>query len=106
MNQRSWIPSRNWRGVVSVAKKTATPQSEYIQAWHDYVEREPDKHGKKIKQLKKLVERLLKSKTVWYDPGDVEAFIDFCKLVKHREGRWAGEPLTLSIDVGERAKQR
>jgi phage terminase large subunit-like protein len=28
----------------------------------------------------------------------VEAFIDFCKLVKHREGRWAGQPLVLSIE--------
>ncbi|MED4599880.1 terminase large subunit [Paenibacillus validus] len=71
---------------------------QYIRDWHDYVEREPQNHGKDIKALKKLVERLLKSKTVWYDPIDVEAFVDFCKLVKHREGRWAGQPLELSIE--------
>ncbi|KUP24913.1 terminase TerL endonuclease subunit [Paenibacillus sp. DMB5] len=70
----------------------------YIFAWHDYVKREPKKHGKDIKALKRLIEKLLKSKTVKYDPTDVEAFIDFCKLVKHREGRWAGQPFELSIE--------
>lgn len=71
---------------------------EYIKAWHDYVKAKPKVHGKDIKKLKKLIEKLLKSKTVFYDNTDVEAFIDFCKLVKHREGRWAGEPLELSIE--------
>ncbi|APM39406.1 terminase large subunit [Clostridium kluyveri] len=70
----------------------------YIKDWHDYVETEPQNHGKDIKLLKKMIEKLLKSKTVFYDNTDVEAFIDFCKLVKHREGRWAGEPLELSIE--------
>ncbi|MFT9496617.1 terminase large subunit [Anaerosolibacter sp.] len=70
----------------------------YIKDWHDYVEAKPKNHGKDIKLLKKLIEKLLKSKTVFYDPTDVEAFIEFCKLVKHREGRWAGQPLELSIE--------
>jgi phage terminase large subunit-like protein len=70
----------------------------YIQNWHDYIEREPTKHCKDIKLLKKLVEKLLKSKTVWYDPVDVERFIDFCRLGRHREGRWVGLPLELSIE--------
>lgn len=70
----------------------------YILAWHDYVAREPKKHCKDIKALKRLVEKLLKSKTVRYDPTDVEAFIDFCRLFKHREGRWAGQPFELSIE--------
>ncbi|GIP17774.1 terminase [Paenibacillus montaniterrae] len=70
----------------------------YIADWHDYVKREPKKHSKDIKKLKKLIEKLLKSKKVWYDPVDVEAFMDFCRLVKHREGRWAGQPLELSIE--------
>jgi len=68
----------------------------YIEAWHDYVEREPKKHCKEIKQLKKLVEKLLKSKTVRYDDTDVQGFIDFCKLLKHKEGRWAGQPFELN----------
>jgi len=71
---------------------------QYIADWHDYVEREPEKHGKDIKKLKKLIEKLLKSKSVWYDPIDVDAFIDYCRLVKHREGRWAGQSLELSIE--------
>ncbi|WP_373232112.1 terminase large subunit [Cohnella sp.] len=71
---------------------------QYIADWHDYVAREPQKHSKDIKKLKKLVEKLLKSKTVWYDPIDVDAFIVFCRMVKHREGRWAGQPFELSIE--------
>ncbi|MCA0754915.1 hypothetical protein KP806_07620 [Paenibacillus sp. N4] len=70
----------------------------YIQDWHDYVENEPDKHGKDIKALKKLIEKLLKNKTVRYDPTDVEAFISFCRLVRHREGRWAGMPFEPSLE--------
>jgi len=69
---------------------------EYIEAWHDYVEREPKKHCKEIKQLKRLIEKLLKSKTVHYDDTDVQGFIDFCKLLKHKEGRWAGQPFELN----------
>ncbi|AFQ46272.1 terminase large subunit [Desulfosporosinus meridiei] len=71
---------------------------EYIKSWHDYVDREPKKHCKDIKKLKKLIESLLKNPKVFYDDTDVEAFIDFCKLVKHKEGRWAGQPFELSIE--------
>lgn len=70
----------------------------YIKDWHDYIDEKPQNHCKEIKQLKKLVLKLLKNKDVWYDPIDVEAFIDFCKLLKHREGRWAGQPLELNIE--------
>ncbi|WP_291353400.1 terminase large subunit [Desulfosporosinus sp.] len=76
--------------------KVALP--EYIKSWHDYVDREPKKHCKDIKKLKKLIESLLKNPKVFYDDTDVEAFIDFCKLVKHKEGRWAGQPFELSIE--------
>ncbi len=72
--------------------------SQHIQNWHDYVEREPSKHCKDIKQLKKLIEKLLKSKIVHYDDTDVEAFIDFCKLIKHKEGRWAGQSFELTVE--------
>lgn len=71
---------------------------EYISDWHEYVENEPTKHGKDIKDLKKLVEKLLRSKSVRYDPTDVEAFIEFCHLLKHREGRWAGQSFELTIE--------
>lgn len=71
---------------------------QYIKDWHDYVDREPQKHCNEIKLLKKLVQKLLKSKIVFYDPDDVDRFINFCKLVKHREGRWFGKPLELSIE--------
>ena len=77
-------------------KKVDLP--EYIKSWHDYVTREPRKHCKDIKQLKKLIENLLKNPKVFYDAIDVEAFIDFCKLVKHKEGRWAGQPFDLTVE--------
>lgn len=77
-------------------KKNVVPQ--YIQDWHAYIEKHPERHGKDIKKLKRVVEKLLRSKDVYYDPTDVEAFLDFCRLVKHREGRWAGEPLELSVE--------
>jgi phage terminase large subunit-like protein len=76
--------------------KIEAPQ--YIQEWHDYIERHSEKHCKDIKLLKKLIEKLLKNPHVWYDQVDVEAFIDFCRLLKHREGRWAGQPLELTTE--------
>lgn len=79
-----------------VKKQIEIPQ--YIKDWHDYIAAEPQNHGKDIKSLKKMIEKLLKSKTVFYENIDVDAFIDFCKLVKHREGRWAGQPLELSTE--------
>ncbi len=87
--------SRNYSIVVRVAN-IIIPQ--YIKDWHDYVEQEPNNHGKDIKSLKEIIEKLFKSKTVRYDPTDVEAFVDFCRLVKHREGRWVGQPFELSIE--------
>lgn len=85
------------KDVVRVVKaKIIVPQ--YIQDWHDYVEREPKNHCKEIKQLKKLIEKLLKSKSVYYEDTDVEAFIEFCRLGRHREGRWAGQPFELTIE--------
>jgi hypothetical protein len=59
----------------------------YIKDWHDYVEREPEKHCNDIKLLKEMVEGLMKDPSIFYDNTDVETFIDFCKLNKHKEGR-------------------
>lgn len=70
----------------------------YIADWHNYIEREPKKHGEDIKKLKRLVERILKKKDVWYDPEPVERFITFCRTMRHKEGRWAGSPFEPSIE--------
>ena len=78
--------------------KAAKIVPQYIKDWHDYVRREPEKHCKEIKQLMKMIEKLLRSRTVRYDDTDVEAFIDFCRLIKHKEGRWVGQPFELSIE--------
>ena len=45
-----------------------------------------------------MIEGLLARDDIWYDDTDVEAFIEFCRLFKHREGRWAGQPFELSIE--------
>lgn len=81
-----------------MAKKTKAEVPIYIQEWHNYVNNEPEKHCKDIKKLKKLIEKLLKSKTVWYDDHDVERFITYCSFLKHKEGRWAGKPFILSLE--------
>lgn len=79
-------------------KLTSLNIPQYIQDWHDYVKHKPARHCKEIKQLKKFIEKLLKSKIVYYDDIDVIAFIDFCKLLKHKEGRWAGQPFELTLE--------
>lgn len=75
---------------------SSVPQ--YIYDWHQYVKKQPENHGKDIKDLVHLIEKLMRSKVVYYDQTDVDAFIDFCSLLKHREGRWAGQPLELTIE--------
>jgi phage terminase large subunit-like protein len=71
---------------------------EDIRAWHELVDREPNNFGKDIHDLKSLIERLLLSKTVYYDPTDVDAFIEFAALFQHREGRWSGQPVEFTIE--------
>ena len=71
---------------------------DYILDWHSYVESEPKNHCDDIKQLKTLIEFLILSGKVRYDETDVEAFIEFCALIKHREGRWAGKSFELTIE--------
>src|SRR5690606_17274392 len=51
-----------------------------------------------VKKLKQLIEDLLARDDIFYDPADVEAFIEFCSMLHHKEGRWAGQPLELSIE--------
>ena len=70
----------------------------YIQNWHDYVDKEPSKHNDDIKSLKKYIEKLLKKKTVWYDHTDVADFESYASMMRHKEGRWAGLPIELSIE--------
>lgn len=71
---------------------------QYIQEWHDYVDQHPERFCEDIKKLKKLIEELLARDDIFYDPTDVEAFIQFCSMLRHREGRWAGQPLGLSME--------
>ncbi|MBC7766192.1 MAG: terminase large subunit [Hyphomonadaceae bacterium] len=70
----------------------------HIIEWHAYVKKEPKKHCKAIKQLKVLIENLLKKEEIIYDPSDVEAFKAFCLLLRHTEGEWAGLPLELNLE--------
>lgn len=78
--------------------KTKPELPRYFKDWHDYIEREPQKHGEDIKKLKALVERILQKRDVWYDPEPVERFMRFARTMRHKEGRWAGQPLELSTE--------
>lgn len=71
---------------------------EYIQSFHDLVDLEPHTFSKDIHNLRKLIDDLLNSNEVFYDEIDVEAFIEFTSFFKHREGRWAGQQIELSIE--------
>lgn len=68
---------------------------EFIQTWFNYVKNEPKKHCKAIKDNVKLVKKIAKMKHVIYDPTDVEIFVEFCKMLRHLEGEWAGLPIEL-----------
>lgn len=78
------------------AKAAGLPS--YITDWHEYIDKEPGSHGQDIKKLRTLIEKLLKRKAVWYDPEPVERFMALCRTMRHKEGRWAGQPLELSIE--------
>lgn len=85
--------------VTKAAKTIETPELPgYIREWHELVEREPERFCEDIKQLKAMIEGLLARDDIWYDDTDVEAFIEFARLFRHKEGRWAGSPLELSIE--------
>ena len=59
----------------SAASSKSLPK--YIQDWHDYVEAHPERHCEDIKKLKRMIEDLLARDDIFYDPTDVEAFIQF-----------------------------
>ena len=61
-----------------------------------YVKDNPRIFCTKIKKLIVLVEKLLERKDIEYKQSDVIAFEKFCRLLKHKEGIWAGKPLILN----------
>ncbi|MDQ6419328.1 hypothetical protein RB620_07715 [Paenibacillus sp. LHD-117] len=44
----------------------------YIYEWQKLVKNEPELFGEDIQDLMRLIERLLRSKVVYYDPTDVD----------------------------------
>jgi phage terminase large subunit-like protein len=87
---------RTNKKTLKTAKAIELPR--YIREWHELVEKEPKRFCEDIKQLKVMIEGLLARDDIWYDDTDVEAFIEFARLFRHQTGRWAGEPLELSIE--------
>lgn len=90
--------TRSRRSLKSASGESSKRLPKYIQEWHDYVDENPERHGEDVKKLKRMIEELLERGDVYYDPADVDAFIEFCRLLRHKEGRWAGQPLELSIE--------
>src|SRR5690606_20613023 len=80
----------------SAASSKSLPK--YIQDWHDYVEARPERRLEGINNVKQIVADLLARDDVFYDPADVETCIQFCSMLRHKEGRRAGQPLELSIE--------
>src|SRR5690606_21172386 len=64
----------------SAASSKSLPK--YIQDWHDYVEARPERHCEDIKKLKQMIEDLLARDDIFYDPPDVETFIQFCSMLR------------------------
>lgn len=85
--------TRSRRSLKSASGESSKRLPKYIQEWHDYVDENPERHGEDVKKLKRMIEELLERGDVYYDPADVDAFIEFCRLLRHKEGRWAGQPL-------------
>ena len=77
-------------------RKTRTPK--HIKAWHDYIEKHPERHGKDIHKLKEIVAGLLEEKGLKYRDTEVERFIEFCRSFRHTEGRWSGSPFEPSLE--------
>src|SRR5690606_37816759 len=90
--------TRSRRSSKSASGELSKRLPKYIQDWHDYVAEHPERHCEDIKKLKRLIEDLLARDDIFSDPTDVEAFIEFCSMLRHKEGRWAGQPLELSIE--------
>lgn len=69
----------------------------WITEYCDYVEnKRPQDFGEDIHRLVKLVEKLLKRKDIAYKESDPIYFEKFCRLLKHKEGEWAGQPFILN----------
>lgn len=90
------MPTASKKPRRAARSKSALPR--YIADWHEYIDREPEKHGQDIRKLKGLVEKIFDKKDVRYDPEPVDRFIRFARTMRHKEGRWAGQPLELSLE--------
>ena len=75
-------------------RSKAAPLPSYIQAWHDFVRAEPERHGQDIKRLVKLIEKLLKRKDIWYDESAVEVFLDFASFFDTRKAGGSASSLS------------
>lgn len=79
-------------------KKKKDNIPEHIKAWHDDIDKHPERHGQDIVKLKHVIEKLLQRKDVEYRAAEVERFIEFCRSLRHDEGRWDGQVFEPSLE--------
>ncbi len=68
----------------------------WITDYIKYVENRPQDFNRDVKDNVRQIKELISRKNVYYKEADPLAFEKFSKLFKHREGIWAGKPLTLN----------
>ncbi|MGN1200867.1 MAG: terminase TerL endonuclease subunit [Candidatus Caccovivens sp.] len=69
----------------------------WITDYCEYVKhKRPQDFGQDMHQLVKLIEKLLKRKDIEYKESDPIMFEKFCRLLKHKEGEWAGKSFLLN----------
>lgn len=70
----------------------------WVTDYIDYVNNNPQNFNKYIKQVAKLIEKLLTRKDIYYKEADPIAFEKFCRYFKHTEGEMAGQPFILNME--------
>jgi phage terminase large subunit-like protein len=61
-----------------------------------YVENYPQNFNENIKNNVRQIKELISRKNIYYKEADPIAFQKFARLFKHREGKWAGQPIELN----------
>jgi phage terminase large subunit-like protein len=70
----------------------------YINDYIEYVKKYPQQFGKKIKDMIRLLEKLLKSPEIIYKERDVELYFKFCENFRHTTGPLKGQVFIPSIE--------
>lgn len=68
----------------------------WIDDYVRYVEKHPREFGRLVKDNVRQIKELLSRPDIYYKEADPIAFRDFALIFRHREGIWAGQPISLN----------